>query len=107
MLTWNATSQEALENTKGVLAMLIPGTTKASGVTASKDEAWEMVISINKKDLLDDSDAVSFTSSQGCKNPGELAHSSIFRQGCTSTSPALQAFFLILEAFNIYSSHPF
>lgn len=39
--------------------------------------------------------------------PRELAHSSIFRQGCTSTSPALQAFFLILEAFNIYSSHPF
>ena len=36
--------------------------------------------------------------------PRELAHSSIFS---ASTSPALQAFFPILEAFNIYSSHPF
>lgn len=39
--------------------------------------------------------------------PRELAHSSIFRQGCTSTFPALQVFFLILEAFSIYSSDPF
>ena len=48
MLTWKASGQRALENSPAAFAMLTPGTTKASGVTASRDKAWAMVISINK-----------------------------------------------------------